>query len=1324
MVHQRRWRYLAAAIALASVVWMQRAASPSSAVTVSEGPLIPVANGTYTSWNRVPTSLLMYQTVADTSCVAADAEYVATSTGSVRFSTRLALGPANNGKDISRIDIAICYRAGASAGAAFAPFVRLDGANYDGSSLTAASTTECQETVQSITLPAAVAKSDTTVLEIGAVKLDGDTKTVRVCSIRATVYYEDDEPPPPLPTVAKAPADLEPSAPGIQSVDATRAYWDVTVDNSAANAVARTGLVVTDGFADAVLESAEPSGACPAEPGIGSPWVCDVAAGGSLVLRVSRPRAAVEDACAGGTLTNFIASATLSDETPLEITAGGVAAPVAVTIPADASACDPVLVTKTLLTGHSATVSDPADVAWQVSVSNPAGGLDGAAVWVRDEGMAVTDGPSYSIGVGYCSGDVASTAGAACLLPAGVTVVWAVSPPGTIEQTCAPQTFVNTASYRFDSSAEWSAAPGPSIELAGDISLCTRAVQVCLVVEDNEDGVVAPDGGEFRFANDANAQTIVLEAFEGNSVCGSIDVPVGAVSIFQSPASSGDRPGSNGLAGTWSGDADGYPRAFVGTGSCGSAPSVETALLGGSDTSVTFCNKPEPRTKSITVESYYFPPTVPVVRPALAFSDPEILPVCTAEDEADGSSTTWSCLVPADWSGVVTVTASAGWVDGPCPGDLEPSDAYHRSCSNQTGELFVRVAYELNGVPLAEADIPVVTINGVSLAPNPPATTSPTVWGPATVNPLLSHAAVVLPDGSRWQSTGTPALSGDGCTWASTPGAGATETSVAVPPGGDCVVTFVLERLVATLVVHQLYLNAPGESPEFTVEVDGSPEMTPWATTGSPPTRWQKTVSVSGTGSGIAIATLVPPGWANVAAFAGDCSGFSGPPAPIPDQAVSVLVQPVTPGDTIEVCFVSVAVGTVVLVVNETHGTAGPETWNFTTTSSAIGSAAITTPANPLPEATPVSSVRTFELVPAGSYSIAEIQARTACEPGATAADFETRAAALIGSPPSDPETATVIGPATLPFAVVSGQTTYIRFDNVGCGTVLATGAISIRVVSDFDGDGAEDPGEPSVPGWPVTVSGPDGEAALVTDADGQAVYSVVTGGKYTVRQTAKPGWLATAPVEADVVVGLGETAHVTFRNQPRVSVSATMTEISPESPGGASGAGWTFQLKGCGESRTLATGASGKVTFSDLPPALGCVYTVTVGARAGWAALSPEKTAAPTAAGQTTELAFTSVRIDACTTCSPTTGGTAPGPVLPLASGSNLVTWPGAKVTVANALGGDAVIAIYQWDPESGKWRRYFPALPRYLSDLETLEPGAAYWVIMARAGEFRVGS
>lgn len=126
---------------------------------------------------------------------------------------------------------------------------------------------------------------------------------------------------------------------------------------------------------------------------------------------------------------------------------------------------------------------------------------------------------------------------------------------------------------------------------------------------------------------------------------------------------------------------------------------------------------------------------------------------------------------------------------------------------------------------------------------------------------------------------------------------------------------------------------------------------------------------------------------------------------------------------------------------------------------------------------------------------------------------------------------------------------------------------------------------------------------------------------------------VATQP--AAETITYDDVVRFNFYNQPRVNIEVNKTEISLATPAGGPGAGWSFTLTGCNITPQVAvTGANGKATFSDLPPAVGCTYTVTETVKSGWSAINPVQVTAPTAAGQTAVLSFTNVKIEVCTNC------------------------------------------------------------------------------------------
>lgn len=85
-----------------------------------------------------------------------------------------------------------------------------------------------------------------------------------------------------------------------------------------------------------------------------------------------------------------------------------------------------------------------------------------------------------------------------------------------------------------------------------------------------------------------------------------------------------------------------------------------------------------------------------------------------------------------------------------------------------------------------------------------------------------------------------------------------------------------------------------------------------------------------------------------------------------------------------------------------------------------------------------------------------------------------------------------------------------------------------------------------------------------------------------------------------------------------------------------------------------------------------------------------------------------------------PTKTPAAPPPSLPIVPGANLLAWPGNNLPPAQALAGleKQIQIVYSWDPVSGTWQRYGPALPWYLNTMQTMTKGNAYWFIATGSG------
>ncbi|HQZ86418.1 MAG TPA: THxN family PEP-CTERM protein, partial [Actinomycetota bacterium] len=408
------------------------------------------------------------------------------------------------------------------------------------------------------------------------------------------------------PTVAKTAADIDPNTGGVQSYDATHAYWDITITNTAAGNAAIAGLVIDDGHPDAKLESVTPAGAC-TTIGASDPWTCNVAANGVVVLRVSRPLTAATNAnnlCLPGTISNS-ASAVMPGGAILTVNPGGSTNASSIDIPGDPNACDKPGITKT---ANSQTTQDPADIKWTVTVTNPASGTGtDQDVWIKDSGVVVVSGPAFG-GSATCTPNNAQanfqtqlndSDGVACSMPNNSTITFTVAPDTTPVRTCDPQKFSNTA-YLYIGSTGATPVPavGGEITLEGDPTKCGRTLEVCKVVVGNGDGIV--QGGEFKFT--ADGKDVALTANEpagdatdgalGTEVCTKVEVGAGTVTVFEwnPPA----RPAN------WNGDDPLFPQNSV----YGFGSKKETANVPADVSKVVFRNKTNPTQVKVNFRKY------------------------------------------------------------------------------------------------------------------------------------------------------------------------------------------------------------------------------------------------------------------------------------------------------------------------------------------------------------------------------------------------------------------------------------------------------------------------------------------------------------------------------------------------------------------------------------------------------------------------------------------------------------------------------------------------------------------------------------------------
>jgi uncharacterized protein YkwD len=114
----------------------------------------------------------------------------------------------------------------------------------------------------------------------------------------------------------------------------------------------------------------------------------------------------------------------------------------------------------------------------------------------------------------------------------------------------------------------------------------------------------------------------------------------------------------------------------------------------------------------------------------------------------------------------------------------------------------------------------------------------------------------------------------------------------------------------------------------------------------------------------------------------------------------------------------------------------------------------------------------------------------------------------------------------------------------------------------------------------------------------------------------------------------------------------------------------------------------------------------------------SPPPTGTPSAPRGTSTPTTTATAIRTLIPPRPTATVTPPS-ALPLYQGANLVTWVGLDQGTKEAFESytESVSIVYAYDPASRSWKRYAPGLPSYVSNLQRVEEGRAYWVITSRS-------
>jgi len=99
------------------------------------------------------------------------------------------------------------------------------------------------------------------------------------------------------------------------------------------------------------------------------------------------------------------------------------------------------------------------------------------------------------------------------------------------------------------------------------------------------------------------------------------------------------------------------------------------------------------------------------------------------------------------------------------------------------------------------------------------------------------------------------------------------------------------------------------------------------------------------------------------------------------------------------------------------------------------------------------------------------------------------------------------------PVTLATGQTVNLVFGNRVPPPPPPTGQICVAKYRDLNGNGAYTPGEPEIPNWAFTVTGPSGPFNMNTGWAGVSCTPInLPLGTYTITEVMQPGWSSTDP--------------------------------------------------------------------------------------------------------------------------------------------------------------------------------------------------------------------
>jgi hypothetical protein len=183
---------------------------------------------------------------------------------------------------------------------------------------------------------------------------------------------------------------------------------------------------------------------------------------------------------------------------------------------------------------------------------------------------------------------------------------------------------------------------------------------------------------------------------------------------------------------------------------------------------------------------------------------------------------------------------------------------------------------------------------------------------------------------------------------------------------------------------------------------------------------------------------------------------------------------------------------------------------------------------------------------------------------------------------------------------------------NIFSGTVVTSKlfgnyqltSISGTVFLDDDGDGTKDVGETTLSGWKIRITGAKTDSVL-SDENGNFIFSNLLGGNYTVSEDVQNGWYQTTPVSPStysVTLTSGNSVSgKDFGNFLKGSVSGRkfhdVNGNGAYEEGEGFLSGWKIKISGTKNDSTT-TDENGNYTFVNL---LAGSYTISEQTQSGW---------------------------------------------------------------------------------------------------------------------------